>query len=132
MKISPLLYSLLFINCLLISSYAIDDTTIQNETETEEDGEEVYELSDFVVSAEDDKGYFSANSTSITKTNELVKNTPINVAIINEQLIEDLGIKTVEDLGKFSASIDTDPTGYSLDQIRIRGFRNTHTRFNGF
>ena len=132
MKICPLLFSLIFINCLLINSYALDDSKILNETESEEDSEEVYELSDFVVSAEDDKGYFSANSTSITKANELVKNTPINVAIINEQLIEDLGIKTVEDLGKFSASIDTDPTGYSLDQIRIRGFRNTHTRFNGF
>jgi outer membrane receptor for ferric coprogen and ferric-rhodotorulic acid len=101
MKICPLLFSLIFINCLLINSYAIDDPAIQNEPESEEDSEEVYELSDFVVSAEDDKGYFSANSTSITKANELVKNTPINVAIINEQLIEDLGIKTVEDLGKF-------------------------------
>ena len=31
-----------------------------------------------------------------------------------------------------TSSIDTDPNSYSLDQIRIRGFRNTATRYNGF
>ena len=46
MKINPesIVYYLLI---AYINSYAIDDTTIQNETETGEDGEEVYELSDF-------------------------------------------------------------------------------------
>ena len=94
--------------------------------------EEVYELSDFIVTGSDDKGYYSANSTSITRANELVKNTPINLTVINEELLEDLGINTTEDLAQVSASLDTDPTSYSLDQIRIRGFRNTHARYNGF
>lgn len=97
-----------------------------------ETDEKVYELSDFVVTGSEDKGYYSANSTSITKANELVKNTPINLTVINEELLQDLGINTTEDLAQVSASIDTDPTSYSLDQIRIRGFRNTHARYNGF
>ena len=94
--------------------------------------EEVYELSDFVVTDENDKGYFSGSSTSATKANELIKNTPVNVTVLNEELLDDLGINTTEDLAIVASSIDTDPTSYSLDQIRIRGFRNTFTRFNGY
>ena len=97
-----------------------------------ETNEKVYEISDFVVTGTNDKGYYSANSTSITKANELVKNTPVNLTVINAELLSDLGINTTEDLAVVSSSIDTDPTGYSLDQIRIRGFRNNHARYNGF
>ena len=109
---------------LVLTGYASTEATTEDS--------EIYILSDFVVSGEDDKGYYSANSTSATKTNELIKNTPINVSVINTEFIDDLGIKTIEDLSQYSASIDSDPTGYSLDQIRIRGFRNTNTRFGGF
>lgn len=91
-----------------------------------------YILSDFVVKESDDNGYYSTSSTSMTKANELIKNTPISLSVINQMLIDDLGIKTTEDLAQISASIDTDPTGYSLDQIRIRGFRNVFTYYNGF
>lgn len=97
-----------------------------------ETSETVYELSDFVVTDKDDKGYFSGSSTSATKANELIKNTPVNVTVLNQELLDDLGINTTEDLAQVSAAIDTDPTSYSLDQIRIRGFRNSFTRYNGF
>ena len=93
--------------------------------------ESVYELSGFIVTDKEDKGYFSGSSASATKANELIKNTPVNVTVLNQEL-EDLGINTTEDLAQVGSSIDTDPTSYSLDQIRIRGFRNTFTRYNGF
>ncbi len=114
----------------LLSTYLI--ASISPALFSEEEDENVHVLSDFVVSESDDKGYYSANTTSVTKANELIKNTPVNVTVINEDLLRDLGINTTEDLAQVSASIDTDPTSYSLDQIRIRGFRNTFTRFNGF
>jgi outer membrane receptor protein involved in Fe transport len=91
-----------------------------------------YILSDFVVTENESISYDSANSSLMTKTNELIKNTPINLSAVNQMLIDDLGIKTTEDLAQISSSIDTDPTGYSLDQIRIRGFRNVFTYYNGF
>ena len=99
---------------------------------SEVETEQVYQMSDFVVTESEDKGYYSANTASVTSANELVKNTPINVSVINEELLKDLGIQTTEDLAQVSASLDTDPTSYSLDQISIRGFRNTFTRYNGF
>ena len=36
--------------------------------------EELYVLPEFIVSNDHDEGYYSANSTSVTRTNTLVKN----------------------------------------------------------
>ena len=94
--------------------------------------EELYVLPEFVVSNDQDEGYYSANSTSVTRTNTLVKNSPISMSIVNEQLLEDLNILNTEDLAMVSAAIDEDPNGFSLDRIRIRGFRNSFSRFNFF
>ena len=94
--------------------------------------EEFYVLPEFVVSNDQDEGYYSANSTSVTRTNTLVKNSPISMSIVNEQLLDDLNILSTQDLAMVSASIDEDPNGFSLDRIRIRGFRNSFSRFNFF
>lgn len=94
--------------------------------------EDLYVLPEFVVSSDQDEGYYSANSTSVTRTNTLVKNSPISMSIVNEQLLDDLNILSAEDLAMVSASIDEDPNGFSLDRIRIRGFRNSFSRFNFF
>ena len=94
--------------------------------------EELYVLPEFVVSNDQDEGYYSANSTSLTRTNTLVKNSPISMSIVNEQLLDDLNILSTEDLAMVNASIDEDPNGFSLDRIRIRGFRNSFSRFNFF
>ena len=96
------------------------------------ENEEIYILSDFEVSASDDQGYFSANSNSATRTNSLVKNTPITMSIVNEELLSDLGIQSSQDLAAVIAGIDTDPDGYSFDQIRIRGFRTSSATFDSF
>ena len=98
----------------------------------EDEEEDLYVLPEFVVSSDQDKGYYSANSTSVTRTNTLVKNSPISMSIVNEQLLDDLNILSAEDLAMVSASIDEDPNGFSLDRIRIRGFRNSFSRFNFF
>ena len=87
--------------------------------------EELYVLPEFIVSNDQDEGYYSANSTSVTRTNTLVKNSPISMSIVNQQLLDDLNILSAEDLAMVSASIDEDPNGFSLDRIRIRGFRNS-------
>ena len=89
-------------------------------------------FSDFEVSASDDQGYFSANSNSATRTNSLVKNTPITMSIVNEELLSDLGIQSNEDLAAVVSGIDTDPDGFSLDRLRIRGFRASVSRYDYF
>lgn len=109
-----------------------DIPTAESELDEAEIAEEIYVLPEFVVSNEKDEGYYSANSTSISRTNSLVKNTPISMTIINEQLLEDFNIVSTEELASLNASIDEDPNGYSLDQVRIRGFRSSFSRFNFF
>ena len=99
---------------------------------SQSDENEVYVLPEFVVSNDRDEGYYSANTTSISRTNSLVKNTPISMSIINEQLLEDLNITSTEELAMVNASIDEDPNGFSLDRIRIRGFRSAFSRYNFF
>ena len=96
------------------------------------DVEENLRLARICCLNDQDDGYYSANSTSVTRTNTLVKNSPISMSIVNEQLLDDLNILSTQDLAMVSAAIDEDPSGFSLDRIRIRGFRNTFPRFNFF
>jgi outer membrane receptor protein involved in Fe transport len=116
----------------------LDEYNLNNELRNMSDAsdqdieEELYVLPEFVVSNDQDEGYYSANSTSVTRTNTLVKNSPISMSIVNEQLLEDLNILNTQDLAMVSAAIDEDPNGFSLDRIRIRGFRNSFSRFNFF
>ena len=125
----------LFLNVDSLEAQSVDFPIIpvtESETTEAEINDEVYVLPEFVVSNEKDEGYYSANSTSISRTNSLVKNTPISMSIINEQLLEDLNIVSTEELASLNASIDEDPNGFSLDRIRIRGFRSSFSRFNFF
>lgn len=94
--------------------------------------EDIVELDPFSVTVSDDRGYYSANSTSATRTNELVKNTPISLTVINEQMMEDLTILNDEDLARVTAGVTTDPDGFSFNQIRIRGFRSLTQRYDLF
>ncbi len=93
---------------------------------------EVFVLSDFTVSSADDRGYYSANSLSATRTNALVRNTPIAITVVNEELLQDLNILNDQDLVKASASVSLDPDGFSLNQLRIRGFRSLTQRYDLF
>lgn len=94
--------------------------------------EVIFVLDDFTVSAEGDQGYYSANSISVTRTNALIRNTPISISIINEQMMEDLNILNDQDLVRATASVTEDPDGFSLNQLRIRGFRSLTQRYDLF
>ncbi len=107
------------------------DSPDTSESDDAED-EEVYELNEFVVTGEEDEGYYSAYSTSMSRISSLVKDTPISMSIINEELMNDLDINSPEDLAFVSASIDNEPNGYSFDGLRIRGFGSPFSRYNFF
>ena len=83
--------------------------------------EEFYILPDFVVTDDDDKGYYSANTLAGTRTNELTKNIPMTISTVNEEMIEDFKMKTLEDLGNFVPSIEAEGNVYNNQEIRFRG-----------
>ncbi len=109
--------------------YVSDDSRDADATPENDD---LFVLDDFVVSAADDRGYYAANSISATRTNALVKNTPISITVINEQLLQDLNILDDQDLVRASASVSQDPDGFSFNQLRIRGFRSLTQRYDLF
>jgi outer membrane receptor protein involved in Fe transport len=103
-----------------------------SEKDSPKTDESLYVLDDFVVSAENDVGYYSANSISATRTNALVKNTPITLTVVNEELLKELNIFNDEDLANVVSSVTKDPDGFSFNQLRIRGFRSLTQRYDLF
>ena len=88
----------------------------------EEGGDEEFLiLPDFVVTDDDDKGYYSANTLAGTRTNELTKNIPMTISTVNAEMIEDFKMKTLEDLGNFVPSIEAEGNVYNNQEIRFRG-----------
>lgn len=93
---------------------------------------DVYELDEFSVTTTEDMGYYSAFTTSTTRTNTTVKNSPISLTVINEELMDDLNILNDEDLARATATVTRDSDGFSFNQIRIRGFRSLTQRYDLF
>jgi outer membrane receptor protein involved in Fe transport len=83
--------------------------------------EDYHILPDFVVSAEHDRGYYSANSLAGTRTNQLIKNTPMTISVVNKDLIDDLNLFGVEGLGNVVPSIEAEGEGFSERLLRFRG-----------
>lgn len=89
--------------------------------EEDVDGEMYYVLTDFVVTAESDQGYYSAHSLAGSRTNELIKNTPMTISVVNEQLIEDFNLFGVEDIANVVPSVETENATFSNRLLRFRG-----------
>jgi outer membrane receptor protein involved in Fe transport len=70
----------------------------------------------------------------VTRTNSLVKNSPITLSVVGKELLEDLQILNDQDLDLLSASIDADAaaTPYSLNTISMRGFSSSFSRYDYF
>lgn len=104
---------------------------------TTDEAGEVYIMGDFEVSAEQDQGYHSAHTLSGSRTNALVKDTPISITVVNEELISDLNLDSIADITSVSASV-TDSGGYAFgsrlaeQQITLRGLAATSQLYDFF
>lgn len=99
------------------------------------ESEEVYILNEFEVSAEQDTGYLSAHTLSGSRTNALIKDTPMTVTVINEELINDLNLDSLSDLSKVVASMDQDSDPFqigSAQSAKIRGIPSSRPLFDFF
>lgn len=111
MRLSLLIFFLSLLPFIFISEARATDSS----------EEEFYILPDFVVTDEDDKGYYSANTLAGTRTNELTKNIPMTISTVNAEMIEDFKMKTLADLGNFVPSIEAEGSVYNNQEIRFRG-----------
>jgi outer membrane receptor protein involved in Fe transport len=98
--------------------------------EDDESEDEVYHiLPDFVVSAEYDRGYYSANSLAGTRTDGLIKDTPMTVSVVNSELMSDLNLYGIDDIAGLIAGAETEEDGFTNRAIRFRGFRSNFQLF---
>ncbi len=113
-----------------------DAATEEAEGKTQEiDGEEVYIMNEFEVSAEKDTGYYSANTLSGTRTNALIKDTPVSISVVNEQLIDDLNLSSIADLSEVLSSVDVDDEDAQFKgsgELNIRGLFSRNQLFEFF
>ena len=107
----------------------VDNDESGTEAAAESEDEMLFLMDDFVVSAEDDQGYYSANTLAGTRTNELTKNIPMTISTVNQELIEDFGMQTLADMGNYVPSIESEGSAYNNSEIRFRGFLARNSLF---
>ena len=114
-----------------IAALSISDTEKASSSNTpdESKSENYYILPDFVVSGERDRGYYSANSLAGTRTNQMIKNTPMTISVVNKDLIEDLNLYGIDDIAGLIASAETEEDGFTNRAVRFRGFRSNFQLF---
>lgn len=93
------------------------------------DDEQYYVLPDFVVSAEKDSGYYSANALAGTRTNQAIKDTPMTISVVNRELLEDFNLTEIDSLAQVVASVQSEGESFSNRLLRFRGLL---TRFQLF
>lgn len=84
--------------------------------------DEVVSLSPFVVTSENDKGYFQKNTMAGTRSSERLLNIPQNIQIINQELIQDLAQDNPIETLKYGSSGVVKRTSL-LGDMFARGFR---------
>ena len=108
--------------------------SVETDLQEADDSEEVpvYVLEDFVVTTEQDRGYYSANALAGTRTNQALKDTPMTVSVINQQLIEDLNLSLMDDIGAAMAGVEEEGESFSNNILRLRSFQVRNQLFEFF
>lgn len=100
--------------------------------------DETVQLAAFTVTAEDDQGYYSPQALSGTRTKTELLNLPMNLNVLTEQFIKDIGATDLVDIVTYTAGLTSsvatsgDTAGGDTTGFTIRGF-GTHVPYrNGF
>jgi outer membrane receptor protein involved in Fe transport len=91
--------------------------------------EELYILPQFTVSGERDRGYYSGDTLAGTRTNQMIKDTPMTISVVNQDLMEDLNLTEISSLENVVASIQDEGESYSNSVIRFRGLLTRNQLF---
>lgn len=103
-------------------------------------GEDIYELSPFVIDSENDDGWVADTTLIGTRTRQSIKNLPISVDALTTEFMEDLGAYTLHDAGYFVAGLDsldeherdTDDGRTSFRGLDLGGRENSQSSRNFF
>lgn len=104
---------------LAILSVAITCGQEVGDAQDEAEGEETIVLDMFEVSTSQDRGYLSTNATSGTSLNMAIRDLPMPLEVINQEMIEDLQATDVREALQYSAGITT--RDYEIPSATSRG-----------
>lgn len=113
---------------LLLASASHAQTVPSNQP-----GEEVLELGTFEVKVEKDNGYQANNSVSATRVNEKLRNIPVALTVINEELMKDMAVSDYQQIAGFAPGVNTSGGPDNNDyNTTIRGLTNRFQMRNFF
>jgi iron complex outermembrane receptor protein len=96
--------------------------------------DEAIALSPFTVNADADKGYLASTAISGTKTNTALKDMPINIAVVTEEMLKDLNVLVPTDALQYTAAVTvTENVASQLNPLNFGGgvtIRGTGTFYN--
>ncbi|MGJ8640229.1 MAG: TonB-dependent siderophore receptor [Opitutaceae bacterium] len=108
---------------------ASSEVSADADAESSDDEEIFTVMPQFTVSTSRDRGYFSANTLSGTRTDQLIKDTPMTISVVNEDLMEDLNLTEISSLEKVVASIQDEGETFSNSVVRFRGLLTKNQLF---
>lgn len=98
----------------------------------QETDEEVFELSAFEVSVSEDRGYFSPNSIVATGFAQEIYKTPLNIATLTDQFLQDTGIDNLDEAVNYMSGVQAESNiAEPQGTFRIRGFTTERSSRNG-
>ncbi len=96
-------------------------------------------LSPFVVETERDNGYQATSTLSGTRTNELLRNLPMAVSVLNQELINDIAATDPAALFNYGIGIEPNnatgigtPYGDGSNSVVVRGIQSSWNSRDGF
>jgi outer membrane receptor protein involved in Fe transport len=121
----------------MFAAFIAASLVVNSQTKTDEPQARVDEanaktlkLSPFTVTAEKNEGYGSNRTMSGSRTSKSLIELPTAIAIINKEMIEDLGAVDVHSILRFGVSGVTQNQTIG-DDVNIRGFRTNGSLRNG-
>lgn len=95
--------------------------------------DEIVTLSPFSVDTSRDRGYRASNSIGGTRVNTPLKDVPMNIQVVTEELIRDLGAIDASESLRFQPGVEVGLRDGDRDtQVTIRGFGTTWQMREGF
>lgn len=95
--------------------------------------DETIVLSPFTVDSTQDRGYRASNSIGGTRVNTPLKDVPMNIQVVTDELIRDLGAIDASESLRFQAGVEVGLRDGDRDtQVTMRGFGTTWQMREGF
>jgi outer membrane receptor protein involved in Fe transport len=98
-------------------------------------GDEIVEMSPFEVNASQDRGYLAGNTTSGSRLDSDLRDTPAPISILTNEFLSDLALNNMDEALQFGLNFEEDhndaSAGFSSDRAKGSEYANRPFRIRG-